>query len=465
VTSDTQQTTHPHQTEPASALRAGHFRWGICALLFFATTINYIDRQVLGLLKGPLQSEFKFSERDYAAIVFSFQLAYAIGLVLAGRVMDRLGTRRGLALAVAVWSVAGHGLTPRRIGFQGCNSPLCCSAIRERSRRRLLLRSSCSQARRLASRSRDLRWASAKQATFPRASKPSPNGFPRRERAFATGLFNSGSNVGAIITPLTVPWIASHWGWQWAFIATGAIGFLWLAFWLPLYRPPAEHPSLSRAELDLIRSDPPDRIIEIPWRKLLRHRQTWAFALGKFMTDPIWWLYLFWVPDFLKTNHGLNLGSIGLPIVAIYLVADVGSIGGGWLSSWLIRRGWTVNSARKAAMLLCAMAVVPIAFAGKVSNLWGAVALVSLAAAAHQGWSANLFTLTSDMFPRRAVGSVVGIGGTAGAVGGMFMALIVGEILQRTGSYRTIFIIAGSAYLIALTIIHFLVPKLKPAEV
>ncbi len=444
--------------------RPGNLRWVICALLFFATTINYIDRQVLGLLKAPLQEEFKFSERDYAAIVFSFQLAYAIGLVLAGRLMDKLGTRRGFAIAVGLWSLAAMAHAAAN-WFPGLLFPTLLlsdpAAKPPTFAPSLILLSSAAAGFALARFALGI----GEAGNFPACIKTVAEWFPRRERALATGIFNSGSNVGAIITPLTVPWIASHWGWEWAFLATGAIGFVWLAFWLPMYRPPAEHPKLSPAELALIRSDPPDPVINIPWRKLLPHRQTWAFAIGKFMTDPIWWLYLFWVPDFLKANHGLNLGSIGLPIVVIYLVGDVGSIGGGWLSSWLINRGWTVNRARKVAMLLCALAVVPIVFASRVTNLWMAVALISLAAAAHQGWSANLFTLTSDMFPRRAVGSVVGIGGTAGAVGGMAMALIVGEILQRTGSYRTIFLIAGLAYLVALAVIQLMVPRLKPAQV
>jgi ACS family hexuronate transporter-like MFS transporter len=300
---------------------------------------------------------------------------------------------------------------------------------------------------------------------FPAAIKTVAEWFPRKERALATGIFNSGTNVGALVTPLAVPWITLHWGWKWAFISTGLIGFIWVVWWLAAYRAPEQHPRLSATELAHVRSDATESLTPIPWRKLILHRQTWAFALGKFMTDPIWWLYLFWIPDFLSRNHKLDLKSIGLPLVVIYLVADVGSIGGGWLSSSLIKRGWTVNRARKTAMLSCALAVVPIMAAARASSLWLAVALVSLAAAAHQGWSANLFTLVSDTFPRRAVGSVVGIGGMAGAVGGMVIALIVGEILQRTGSYVLIFLIAGSAYLAALLVIHLLVPRLDPAKV
>jgi ACS family hexuronate transporter-like MFS transporter len=297
---------------------------------------------------------------------------------------------------------------------------------------------------------------------FPASIKTVAEWFPKKERALATGIFNSGTNVGALVTPLVVPWVTLHWGWKWAFIFTGLTGFFWLFWWWSAYRSPEEHPRLSPAEMAHIRSDPPERITPIPWRKLIPHRQTWAFALGKFMTDPIWWLYLFWIPDFFSRNHGLDLKSIGLPLVVIYLVADVGSIGGGWLSSSLIKRGWSVNAARKTAMLVCALAVVPIVFASKASSLWMAVGLVSIAAAAHQGWSANLFTLTSDMFPRRAVGSVVGFGGMAGAVGGMFISIVVGEILQRTGSYVLILLMAGFTYLAALGVIQLLAPSLRP---
>ena len=261
-----------------------------------------------------------------------------------------------------------------------------------------------------------------------------------------------------------MPWITLRWGWKWAFIATGLVGFAWVVWWLVSYRAPEEHPRLKSEELAYIRSDPAEALTPIAWRKLLPHRQTWAFALGKFMTDPIWWLYLFWIPDFLNKNYGLDLKSIGLPLVIIYLIADVGSIGGGWLSSSLIKRGWSVNRSRKITMLLCALSVLPIMLAAKASSMWIAVGLVGLAAAAHQGWSANLFTTASDMFPRRAVGSVVGLGGMCGAVGGMLIALVVGEILHRTGSYVPVFIIAGMAYLAALVVIHLLCLRLEPAE-
>lgn len=446
-----------HEKTPAPPRRFAHgyFRWIVCALLFFATTINYIDRQVLGLLKSTLQEQFAFSERDYAAIVFSFQFAYALGLLLAGRVMDKLGTRKGFALALIIWSIAAmaHGIADWFPNLQVpsllINPPsfvLLTGAAAGFALARFVL-------------------GLGEAGNFPAAIKTVAEWFPKKERALATGIFNSGSNVGAIITPLVVPWIALHWGWQWAFIITGAIGLVWLLFWLPLYQSPEAHTRVTAVELAHIRSDPPESMTPIPWARLFPHRQTWAFALGKFMTDPIWWLYLFWIPDFLKRNHGLDLSAIGLPIVVIYLVADVGSIGGGWLSSTLLKRGWSVNRARKTAMLVCALAVVPIIFAAQVKNLWLAVALVSLAAAAHQGWSANIFTIASDMFPKQAVGSVVGIGGMAGAIGGMLIALVVGEILETTGSYVPIFIIAGVTYLLALLLIHLLAPKLETAKI
>jgi ACS family hexuronate transporter-like MFS transporter len=300
---------------------------------------------------------------------------------------------------------------------------------------------------------------------FPASIKTVAEWFPKKERALATGIFNAGTNVGALATPLVVPWVTLMWGWRWAFILTGAVGFIWLLFWLALYRRPEEHPKLSKTELDYIQSDPPDPPARIPWARLLPHRQTWAFALGKFMTDPIWWVYLFWLPDFLHKQHGLSLKDFGLPLATIYIIADVGSVGGGWLSSALIKRGWSINAGRKTAMLVCALCVTPIVFASQTANLWVAVLLIGLAAAAHQGWSANIFTMASDMFPRQAVGSVVGIGGMAGSIGGMLIARMTGEILQRTGSYVTVFLIAGSAYLLALLFIHLLVPRMTAVSV
>ena len=431
--------------------RVGYVRWVICALLFFAATINYIDRQVIGILKPTLQQEFGWSEIDYGDIVFSFQLAYAVGLLLAGRLIDGLGTRLGFAIAIVVWSIAAMAhAEAMRFG------PAIAAGLGL-----LGLTYSVSVAGFMAAR---FALGLGEAGNFPASIKTVAEWFPKRERALATGIFNSGTNVGALVTPLVVPWITLAFGWYWAFIATGALGFIWLVVWWAYYQPPESHPRVTAPEMELIRSDPPEPAGRVPWMSLLPHRQTWAFAIGKFMTDPIWWLYLFWVPDFLNRNHGVNLASIGLPLVVIYLVADVGSIGGGWLSSTLIKRGWTVNAARKTAMLVAALSVTPMVFAAQVTSLWAAVALISIAAAAHQAWSANIFTTASDMFPRQAVGSVVGFGGMMGAIGGMLIAKLTGAILEFTGSYVPVFLIAGSTYLLALGIIHVLAPRLEPAQ-
>ena len=423
--------TAPAKAWPATLARVGHFRWVICAILLFGTTNNYMDRQVLGVLKTTLQRDLGWNEIDYSNLVFAFQTAYALGLVVVGRLMDRLGTRLGYALAMVFWSLASmaHAAGSSLASFAIARSAL----------------------------------GFGESGVFPASIKAVAEWFPKKERALATGIFNAGTNVGAIITPLVVPWITLHLGWRWAFLLTGGIGFVWLVFWLPLYRKPEEHPRVSKAELDYIRSDPPEPTVKIKWVSLLPHRQTWAFVLGKFMTDPIWWFYLYWVPDFLQRRHGLTLMQIGVPIMVIYVIADIGSVAGGWLSSSLIKRGMSVNAGRKTAMLICAVSVIPIIFAYRTAHMWGAVLLIGLAAAAHQGFSANLFTLTSDMFPSRAVGSVVGIGGMAGAIGGMLIAKVVGYALQWTGSYMVPFLIAGSAYLLALAVIQALTPKLEPA--
>jgi ACS family hexuronate transporter-like MFS transporter len=411
----------------------GHFRWVICALLFFGITKNYMDRQVLGVLKTTLQHDLGWNEIDYSNLVFAFQAAYAAGMLAVGWLVDRLGTRLGYAVAMFFWSLAsmGHAISSSFSSFVVARSALGF-------------------------------WEAG---VFPASIKTVANWFPRKERALATGIFNAGTSIGAMITPLFVPWITIHWGWRWAFVTTGSLGFVWLAFWLLLYRQAEEHPRLSQGELQYICSDRQQPVAAVKWRKLFPLRQTWAFVVGKFMLDPIWWFYLFWVPDFLQRRHGLSLMKIGLPIVTIYVISDVGSIGGGWLSSWLIHRGQSVNVARKSAMLVCALSVVPIVFAYRTDSLWAAVVLIGLAAAGHQGFSANLYTLTSDLFPVEAVGSVVGIGGMAGAVGGMLIAKIVGYLLQWTGSYQIPFLMAGSSYLLALAIIQILSPKLEPANI
>jgi MFS transporter, ACS family, hexuronate transporter len=411
----------------------GYFRWIICALLLFGTTKNYMDRYLLGVLKTTLQHDLGWNEIDYANVVFVFQAAYAGGMLFAGPIIDRLGTRLGFSLAMIFWSVAsmGHALCNSLNGFFVARFSL----------------------------------GLGESANFPASIKTVAEWFPKKERALATGIFNAGTNIGAMITPLTVPWVAEHWGWRAAFVATGALGFVWLAFWLWLYRHPAEHPRVSAAELSYIRSDPQQVVGKIKWRTLLPYRQTWAFVIAKFLLDPIWWFYLFWIPDFLQRQHGLRLTQIGLPIFTIYLIADVGSIAGGWLSSTLIHRGHTVNVARKSTMLVCALCVLPIVFAYRMESLWGVVLVIGLATAAHQGFSANLFTLTSDMFPPQAVASVVGIGGMAGGIGGMLIAKVIGYTLQWTGSYMIPFVTAAVAYPVALGVIQLLTPRLEPAVI
>jgi MFS transporter, ACS family, hexuronate transporter len=398
------------------------YRWTICALLFVATTINYIDRQVLGILAPTLQRELQWSEADYGDIVSWFSFAYAFGFLIAGRMMDWIGVRRGLAAAVIAWSLAaiGHAFARTAAGFSFARAML----------------------------------GLGESAIFPGSIKTVAEWFPQKERALATGIFNAGTNTGAILTPLLVPWITLRWGWQWAFIATGALGFVWLLLWIPLYRNPDDAPGDSAA--------PEPRV---PWLRLFGYRQTWAFVVGKFMADPIWWFYLYWLPKFLDTTYDVKLAQVALPIIVIYLIADVGSVGGGWLSSALIKRGWSVNRARKTTMLAMALLIVPTTFAGQAPNMWSAVLIVGVAAAAHQAWSANVYTLTSDMFPKSAVGSVVGIGAFAGAMGGVLFQRITGRVLEATGSdYAPIFVVCGLAYVTAWVLIHLLAPRLQPVR-
>jgi ACS family hexuronate transporter-like MFS transporter len=418
--------------ETSTTRRVGHYRWIICALLLFATTINYVDRQVFGILAPEMKRIFGWTDTNYTDIVFWFEVAYAIGQLLAGRLLDRIGTLAGFALAMVFWSGASmlHAAMAGIVGF---------------SVARFLL-------------------GLGESGNFPACIKTVAEWFPKKERALATGIFNAGSNVGAIVAPLAVPWIFVKWGWQWAFIATGAIGFIWLAVWLKTFRNPEQHPRLSPGELAYIRSDPADPVTKIPWLRLLPHRQTLAYVVAKFLTDSVWRWYLYLLPLFFNQQFHLDIKSFGPPFVLIYCLADAGSIAGGWLSSSLIHRGWTVNAGRKTAMLVCALCVVPVALVTHVSNMWTAVWLVGLAAAAHQGWSANLYTTASDMFPRQAVGSVVGIGGMAGALGAMGLLKLTGYILAHTGSYVVLFFIAASAYSIALALLHALAPRLAVAK-
>lgn len=417
----------------ASPTLPGRVRYSVCALLFCAASINYVDRQVLGVLKGSLGHELGWSETDYGNIVTAFQGAYALGMLLMGRLMDALGTRRGLLLAVLGWSLAAmsHALAGSAAAFSAARFALGISEA----------------------------------GLFPGAVKTVSEWFPKKERALAIGIFNSGTNVGAILCPLAVPFIAAAWGFRAAFLLTGLLGLLWLLAWAAWYRAPSEQARLGDAERRHIQSDTPLLALPAPSTgTLFRLRETWAIAGAKFLTDPVWWLYLFWIPDFLQKRHGLQLLQVGAPLVAIYLMSDVGSVLGGYVSSALLRRGVPVNRARKVTLLGSALCVLPIALAAQVSSLWAAVALVGLATAAHQAFSANLFALTSDLFPPSAVGSVVGAGGMAGAIGGMLIAQVAGRLLDVTHSYAPLFLFPPLAYLGALGLIQLLSPRLDPVQ-
>ncbi len=427
--------THPAKSDSTRGGAIGKYRWTICALLFFATTINYIDRQVTGILGPTLQAEFGWSEIQYAEITSYWTAAYALGFLFVGRFIDRVGVRLGFAVAIVVWSIAGaaHGFVYSVFGFALARFVL----------------------------------GLGEAGNFPAAIKATAEWFPKHERAFSTGIFNAGSNVGAVVAAILVPWITLTWGWRPAFIVTGLFGFVWLAFWWPMYKRPGDHPKVSARELEYIRDgqdhSEPTTPLRVGWWHLLSYRQTWTFVVGKFLTDGVWWFYLFWLPKFLDVRYGIKLGKLALPIVVIYLVADVGSVGGGWLSGALIKRGWAVHTARKVTLLIAALLIVPTALAPLSNSLWVAVAIVSVAAAAHQWWSANLFTLTSDMFPRQALGSIVGLGGFAGAAGGVLFQRLTGRILEASNSdYLPVFIVCGSAYVTALLIIHLLAPRMEP---
>jgi MFS transporter, ACS family, hexuronate transporter len=415
------------------ARAVSHLRWGICGLLFFATTINYIDRQVISLLKPVLEKDLGWSEADYGWIVFAFQAAYGAMMPLAGRIIDALGTRLGYLIAVVFWSVAAaaHALAGSAVQFGIARFAL----------------------------------GLGESPNFPAALKTVATWFPVRERALATGLFNSGANVGAIIAPLAVPWLAVHYGWRSAFIVTGGAGLVWVILWWTFYREPWEQPRLSASEgaiIDEGRDTSLPLVQKVSYTDLLRDRTAWAYLIGKFLTDPVWWFYLFWLPGFLNRTYGLDLSSLGLPIVVIYTASTVGSIGAGWIPSALLRRGRSLNRSRKTAMLVCAVAVLPVMFVYLTgAHLWIAVALISFGAAGHQGWSANIYNLPGDVLPSSAVASVVGLGGMGGAISGMIAAPVIGYWLDFShGAYGPLFVASGTMYLIALAIIHLLVPRL-----
>lgn len=413
--------------------RVSHQRWVICGFLFFATVIAYVDRGVIAYLEKFLETIIPgLNSVRYGYILAAFQAAYAIGMVVAGGLTDRLGTRKAFAIAIGLWSVAAmlpgaafsvitFGIAMFLLGLgEAANFPACIKTVAE--------------------------W------------------FPKRERALATGIFNSGANIGNIVVPLVVPTLVVLVTWRGAFVVTGGAGVVWLVAWLLYYRRPELHRSVSQSELDLILSDPVEKIESVPWSRVLPRKETWAFAIGKFLTDPIWWFYLFWLPRYLQSTFGLSLESDRLPLVVVYSISTVGSIGGGWISSALLRAGKSANVARKTAMLICALCVLPVFAAPYIHHLWVVVSLVGLAAAAHQGWSANIFTLPSDMFPKAAVASVIGIGGMSGAIGGVLLQLATGYIVKFTNSYVPLFIIACIAYPLALIIIHAITPRLSPAH-
>jgi len=416
-----------------SSGRVSHQRWVICALLFFATVIAYVDRGVIAYLEKFLETVIPgLNSIRYGYILAAFQAAYAIGMVVAGGLTDKLGTRKAFAIAMTLWSVAamlpGAAFSVATLGVAMFLLGL------------------------------------GESANFPACIKTVAEWFPKRERALATGIFNTGANIGNIAVPLVVPSLVLLVTWRGAFVVTGAAGLVWLLFWLVYYRRPEHHRGVSSHELALILSDPVEKVHAVPWSHVLPAKETWAFAIGKFLTDPIWWFYLFWLPRYLQSTFGLSLSANRLPLVMVYAISTVGSVGGGWISSALLNRGWTSNAARKTAMLICALAVLPVFAAPYLHHLWVVVGVVGLAAAAHQGWSANIFTLPSDMFPKAAVGSVIGIGGMAGAVGGILMQVATGYIVGLTHSYVPLFVVACSAYAVSLLIIHLISPRLSPAR-
>lgn len=417
-------TESAQQLNPSAAAVAtsSSFRWIVCVLLFAATAINYMDRQVLGILVIPLQKELGWTESQYGFIIAGFQAMFAVGLLISGTIIDRIGTRLGYTLAVTVCSVAAvaHGFVRSVKGF---------GAVR------LLL-------------------GLGEAGNFPSAVKATAEWFPIKERAFAMGLFNSGSTVGAILAPLIVPWIALTFGWRVAFISIGVLGFIWIPIWLILYRRPA-----PRFDAEL---EPP---AAIPIRRLLMHRETWVFLIGRSITEPVWWFYLYWAPKFLSQTRGLTLRNVGVPLMVMYAIANLGGLFGGWLSSSLLRRGWSVNAARKIAVLVCACFVVPVAFDLYFQQEWVAIGLLALAMAGHQGWASNLFALLADIYPQHAVASITGLTGMGAAIGGTFAATITGFILQKTGSYEPILIWASMSYLVLLTGLHLAIPRIHRIEI
>jgi len=418
----------PGQARPS----ASHYRWYICALLFFSTVIAYVDRGVLGYLKDTLQHIIGWDNVQYGYILASFKIAYAIGLVGAGWFTDWLGTYKGLAIAIVLWSIAAM-------------SPGAATSVLTFGIAMFFL-------------------GLGEAANFPACIKTVAEWFPKGERALATGLFNSGANIGPALVPLLVPLLVAAVTWRGAFVAAGATGFVWLAFWLLMYARPQDHKSVSTAELAYIQSDPDERVERVAWVRLLPCKETWVFAIGKFLSDPIWWFYTFWLPGYLQETFHLNIRENRWPVMLAFGLAAIGSVGGGWLSGAMLKGGRSLNVARKSALLVCAVAILPVLYAPFAKNLWVVVGLTGLAMAAHQGWSANLFTVVSDLFPKAAVASVVGIGGMVGAIGGALFDVFTGHVLKWTGSYIPVFAVCGSSYFVALIILHLMTPRYTPAK-
>jgi MFS transporter, ACS family, hexuronate transporter len=428
----------PRQTQsslPKIATAVGSYRWLICALLFFATTVNYIDRQILSLIKEMLDKQIGWSNEQFGMVNSAFQFAYGIGLLGFGWFVDRYGTKIGYALSIAAWSIsaAAHALVGNYAGFLTAR---VCLGLGE-------------------------------SGNFPSAIKATALWFPRRERAFSTSIFNSGANVGALVAPAIIPPIALKFGWQAAFVLAGVAGLIWLCFWIPLYSTPENAKRLSPAELDYIRSDRDEAGSQpkMAWGELLKYPQTWSFIVGKFMTDPVWWFFLIWLPDYFKKTRGLDIKHSWIHIVTIYGIITVLSIFGGWITGYLTKQGWSVTRARKTGMFVFALCVLPIFAVTSVSD-WTAVLLIGLAGAAHQAWSANLYTTVSDMFPKRAVASVIGIGGMAGSGAGVLFPWLTGRLLDHftkignvTAGYSILFAICGCAYIVAFALIHLCAPK------
>jgi ACS family hexuronate transporter-like MFS transporter len=436
--------------EGTSVSSVGWFRWVICALLFFAIALNYIDRQILGLLKPLLEKSLKWNEEDFGNIVIAFTAAYAIGYTSAGWFIDRVGVRWGYALAVLLWSLAelAHTLNwfipvDAKVRFWLTVMPATvfgfCAA-------RFVL-------------------GLAEGGNYPAVNKTVSEWFPKKERALAFGIANSGTNIGAIAAPLLLLWLATDFSWPMAFIATPTLAFIWIVLWWLFYQSPEKHKWVTPAELAYIHSAPPDPPgLKVPWRTLLKYRQTWMYIIGTCISGTIWWFWLYWGPDFLHKQYNMDIKNLGWPMVVVYFITGVGSIVGGWLSGWFMKLGWSINVSRKMAMLVCALCVVPVFLASIIPNAWVGVLLMGLAMAAHQGFAANLFTTVSDTAPRQVVGSIVGLGGTAACIGTIFIAKLVPYILEKTGEYRILLIIASCAYVVNLLIIHAINPQLRPMK-